>query len=233
MPIALRKGVRACPKYPMANFVSFDRLSTQYQAFLTKLDQIHIPSNFHEAEQNLKWKAAAEEELKSLEKNNTWDITNLPTGKSIVSCKWLFSVKYHANGSVERYKARLVARGYTQSYGIDYEETFVPVAKLNTIRVLLSLATNCDWLLFQLDVKNVFLNGDLEEEVYMDIPLGLENKVQPSKVRRLRKSLYGLKESPRAWFERFIKVLKGDQYKQFRSITPCLSSIKWVTTLSS
>ena len=121
----------------------------------------------------------AEEELKALEKNNTWDITDLPIGKSTVSYKWLFYVKYHTNGSVERYKARLVARGYTQSYGIDYAETFALVAKLNTISVLLSLSTNYDWPVFQLVVKKAFLNGDLEEKVYMDIPLGLENKVQP------------------------------------------------------
>ena len=108
-----------------------------------------------------------EEELKALEKNNTWDITDLPNRKSTVSCKWLFSMKCHANGSVERYKARLVARGYTQSYGIDYEETFATAAKLNTIQVLVSRATNYDWPLFQLDVKNGFLNGDLEEEVYI------------------------------------------------------------------
>ena len=91
-----------------------------------------------------------------------------------MGCKWIFTIKYNANGSVNRYKVRLVAKGFTQTYGIDYQETFAPVAKLNTIQVLLSLAANLDWPPHQLDVKNAFLNGDLEDEVYMEIPPGFE-----------------------------------------------------------
>ena len=115
--------------------MSFERVSTQYRAFLTKLNQIHIPSHFHVVEQDPKWKAVVEEELKALEKNNTKDITNFPIrrSRSNVSYKWLFSMKYNANGNTKRYKSRLVARGYTQSYRIDYHETFALVAKLNTL----------------------------------------------------------------------------------------------------
>lgn len=154
------------------------------------------------------------EEIRALEKNGTWSVTTLPPNKRTVGCKWIFSVKHKADGSVERLKARLVAKGYTQSHGIDYQETFAPVAKLNTIRVLLSIAVNMDWPLFQLDVKNAFLNGDLKEEVYMDIPPGFEDESTSNKVCKLRKSLYGLKQSPRAWFDRFTNVLKKNGYTQ-------------------
>jgi len=148
-------------------------------------------------------KKAVEEEIRALENNNTWVLTPLPSGKNPVGCKWIFTLKYKADGSVHRFKARLVAKGFTQSYGIDYQETFAPVAKLNTVRVLLSLAVNQDWPLYQLDVKNAFLNGDLEEEVYTIIPPGLENRSNRELVCKLKKSLYGLKQSPRAWFDRF------------------------------
>jgi hypothetical protein len=107
--------------------------------------------------------------------------------KRTVGCKWVLTVKYNSDGSVERYKANLVAKGFTQTYGMDYSETFAPVAKLNTIRILLSLAANLDWPLHQLDVKNVFLNGDLEE-VSMDGPPVFEEKFG-SKVCKLKKSL--------------------------------------------
>lgn len=163
------------------------------------------------------WKAATMEELRALEKNKTWTLTDLPPGKRTVGCKWIFSVKHKVDGSIERYKARLVAKGFTQSYGIDYQETFAPVAKLNTIKVLLSIAANKEWPLFQLDVKNAFLNGDLVEEVYMDIPPGFEDRFTKGKVFKLKKSIYGLKQSPRTWFERFIKVLKGYGYTQSQS----------------
>lgn len=108
----------------------------------------------------------------------------------------------------------MVAKGYTQSYGIDYQETFAPVARLNTVRVLLSFAANLDWPLYQLDVKNAFLNGNLEEEIYMEIPPDFEFESTTNKVCRLKKSLYGLKQSPRAWFHRFTTVLKEDGYTQ-------------------
>lgn len=126
-------------------------------------------------------------------------------------------MKYNADGSVNRYKARLVAKGFTQSYGVDYEETFAPVAKLNSVRVILSLAANLDWPLHQLDIKNAFLNGDLEEEVYMQIPPGLESSSTANMVCRLRKSLYGLKQSPRAWFDRLTRVVNKDGFNQCQS----------------
>ena len=120
----------------------------------------------------------------------------------------MFSIKHKADGSIERYKARLVAKGYTQTYGVDYQETFTPVAKLNTVRVLLSLAANLDWPLHQFDVKNTFLHGDIEEEVYMDIPPGYSITSGTNEVCKLQRALYGLKLSPRAWFGRFSLAMK-------------------------
>ena len=99
----------------------------------------------------------------------------LPKGKKTVGCRWVFIIKHKADGTIERYKAQRVVKGYTQSYGVDYQETFAPVAKLNTVRVLLSLAANQDWPLLQFAVKNAFLHGDLTEEVYMDPPPSIPN----------------------------------------------------------
>uniref|UniRef100_A0A2N9IJ59 Uncharacterized protein n=1 Tax=Fagus sylvatica TaxID=28930 RepID=A0A2N9IJ59_FAGSY len=148
---------------------------------------------------------AMADELDALHKTHTWDMTTLPPGKSAVGCKWVYKIKTRADGSVERYKARLVARGFTQEYGIDYEETFAPVARLTSVRSLLAVAAVRHWPLFQMDVKNAFLNGDLLEEVYMQPPPGYPDS--QNQVCRLRRALYGLKQAPRAWFAKFSSVV--------------------------
>ena len=114
----------------------------------------------------------------------------------------MFAVKFKGDGSLEQYKVRLVAKGYTQTYGVDYQETFAPVTKMNTIRILLSLVVNFDWELQQYDVKNAFLHGELKEEIYMSVPPRI-NGSDGNKVFRLKKALYGLKQSSHAWFGRF------------------------------
>jgi hypothetical protein len=211
--IAVRKPLRTCTKHPLSNFISYSNLSSSFSAFTSKLSSVEIPKNVQVALEVPKWREAVLEEMKALEKNKTWSVMTLPDGKKTIGCKWVFTVKYNSDGSIERYKARLVAKGFTQTYGIDYSETFAPVAKLNTVRILLSLAANLDWPLHQLDVKNAFLNGDLEEEVYMDIPPGFEDRFG-SNVCKLNKSLYGLKQSPRAWFEKFTQSMKKQGYIQ-------------------
>jgi hypothetical protein len=217
LPIALRRQSRTCQskyKYPISNYVSSHRLSDSYIAFANHLSSVSTPDNLQNALGNPKWKSVMVEEMEALQKNSTWDLVELPEGKKTVGCKWVFTVKHKADGSVERYKARLVAKGYTQTYGIDYHETFAPVAKINTIRVFLSLAANLDWPLQQFDVKNAFLHGELEEEVYMDLLPGFTTASDVRKVCKLNKSLYGLKQSPRAWFGKFSQSMKNYGFKQ-------------------
>jgi len=155
-----------------------------------------------------------DEEIEALERNHTWEMVELPRGQKAVSCKWVYTPKYRADGTLERYKARLVARGFTQSYGIDYFETFAPVAKFNTIKILISLAAHLNWTMHQLDVKNAFLHGEIEEEVYMNPPPGYNLTTGRNLVCKLKKALYGLKQSPRAWFGRFTQAMKKLQYSQ-------------------
>lgn len=186
LPIALRKGVRSCTQHPICNFLGYSKLSPKFKLFTTNLDNIAIPRDIYHALQDDRWNAAVLEEMRALKKNGTWKVVDLPDGKHTVGSKLIFTVKYKADGSIDRFKARLVAQGFTQTQGFDYEETFAPVAKLNTIQVLLSLAANLDWKLHQLDVKNAFLNGELEEEIYLRIPPGFEENYAKGKVSRLK-----------------------------------------------
>jgi histone deacetylase 1/2 len=141
-------------------------------------------------------------EFEALIKNKTWHLVPPPRGRNIIDSKWVWKIKRKANGTVDRYKGRLVAKGYTQRYGIDYEDTFSPVVKAATIRLILSIAVSKGWSLRQLDVQNAFLHGVLEEEVYMRQPPGYEDKSKPGYVCKLDKALYGLKQAPRAWYSR-------------------------------
>ena len=133
-----------------------------------------------------------QEELTALQTNHTWDIVTCPSSIKPIGCKWVYSVKLKSDGSLDRYKARLVALGNRQEYGIDYEETFAPVAKMTTVRTVLAIAASQSWPLYQMDVKNAFLHGDLKEEVYMRLPNGIPSSSKTD-VARLRRSLYDLK----------------------------------------
>ena len=145
------------------------------------------------------------EKLDALTKNHTWDLVTLPPGQSMVGCKWICKIKTHYDGSIEQYWARLVKKGFTQEYKIDYEEIFVPVAWISSVRGLLAIAAAIKWDLFQMDVKNAFLNGNLSEKVYMQPSLGLS--IELNKVCHIWRALYDLKQAPQAWFAKFSSTI--------------------------
>ena len=175
------------------------------------------PKHYYEAIADPRWIEAMDKELIALESNNTWVLTDLPSGKKCVGCRWVYKIKTLPNGQVERYKARLVAKGYTQAEGIDYHDTFAPVVKLVTVRTLLAVAVAKNWHIEQLDVNNAFLHGDLREEVYMRPPLGYKLPPGSKLVCKLIKSLYGLRQASREWFAKLTASLLAAGYKQSHS----------------
>ncbi|CAN1239948.1 Retrovirus-related Pol polyprotein from transposon TNT 1-94, partial [Linum grandiflorum] len=185
--------------------------------YATGQSSIPIPRNYKEASLDPNWCRAMDDESAALDVNNTWSIVpRPPPPKRVLGSKWVFTVKTHPDGTLDRYKARLVAQGFRQEYGIDYEETFAPVAKMQTVRTLLAVASQRNWPLLQLDVKNAFLHGDLHETVYLECPPGY-NKTGSDVVCRLHRSLYGLKQAPRAWFEKFQSTIANTGFHQSQS----------------
>ena len=168
------------------------------------------PSTIEEAysspDANL-WKEAVRSEMDSIMSNGTWKVVERPYGCKPIGCKWVFKKKLRPDGTIKRYKARLVVKGYSQKDGDDYFNTYSPVAHLTTIRVLLSLAASHGLLVHQMDVKTAFLHGELEEEIYMDQPDGFVIEGQKGLVCKLFKSLYDLKQAPKQWHEKFERTL--------------------------
>ncbi|GJT87483.1 retrotransposon protein, putative, ty1-copia subclass [Tanacetum coccineum] len=177
-----------------------------YAVAIAEEEDTHEPITFQDAinsSEKDEWVRAMKEEMSSLKKNHTWELVDQPPGQKLVSCKWLYKIKEGIKGVQKpRYKARLVARGFTQRAGIDYNEVFSPMVRHTSIRVILSLTACEDYELEQLDVKTAFLHGNLEETIYMRQPPGFEEGTG-NKVCLLKKSLYGLKQSPRQWYKRF------------------------------
>ena len=160
------------------------------------------PDTVPEALNDSKWLQAMKEEYDALIKNYTWTLVQRQANQQIIENKWIYRIKYNTDGSVAKYKARLVAKGFQQVAGVNYFETFSPVIKPATVRVVLSLVVMNQWKVRQVDVNNAFLNGELTEEVFMCQPEGFFDNQKPSYVCKLHKSLYGLKQALRAWYDK-------------------------------
>ncbi|GJU63182.1 retrovirus-related pol polyprotein from transposon TNT 1-94 [Tanacetum coccineum] len=170
------------------------------------------PKDVNEALKDESWVVAMQEELNQFVANDVWDLVPLPMSQSVIGTKWVFRNKLDENGIVSRNKARLVAQGYNQQEGIDYDETYAPVARLESIRILLAIACANDFKLYQMDVKSAFLNGFINEEVYVAQPPGFIDFQKPNYVYKLKKALYGLKQAPKAWYDRLKAFLIKHEY---------------------
>ncbi|CAL1410296.1 unnamed protein product [Linum trigynum] len=178
-------------------------------------ESIPIPTRFSQAQGDPNWDGAMRAEFDALDANKTWSIVPRPPPPvPVIGSRWVYNLKFLPDGSLERFKARVVAQGFSQIHGIDFEETFAPVAKMVYVRSLLAVASIRKWPLYQLDVKNAFLHGDLKETVYMEIPPGYPHGNRTDQVCLLHRSLYGLKQAPRAWFEKFQSTILGIGFQQ-------------------
>ncbi|KAM1270153.1 hypothetical protein ACFX2G_002244 [Malus domestica] len=203
-------------RHPLHRYVSYASLSSAHQSFIHNVSHQMEPTSYDQARHDPHWVAAMNNELRALEENQTWSMVPLPADHRAIGCKWVFKIKYHSDGTIERYKARLVAKGFTQREGIDYKETFAPVAKLITVRCLLTVAAVRHWPLHQMDVQNAFLHGELHEEVYM-LPPPSYRRQGERVVCRLKKSLYGLKQASRSWFQKFSSAIHDIGFIQSRA----------------
>jgi hypothetical protein len=200
----VRRSTRV--KYPVQK-LTYDGFVAHHYAYMVRVIQEVEPTCFEQVVGNLKWDNAMDEEMATLDANATWELVALPKDKKVIGCKWVYKVKHNVDGSVSKYKAQLVAKGYAQTYGIDYEETYNLVAKMTVVRAIIVMVAAKGWSLHQMDVKNVFLHGDLQEEVYMEQSPSYVNQTHPNLVYRLKKTLYYLKQTPRAWLNKLGQYL--------------------------
>ena len=165
------------------------------------------PKKIDEALQDADWVNSMHEELHQFVRNDVWELVPRTKDVNVIGTKWIFKNKSDEHGIVIRNKSRLVAQGYTQVEGVDFDETFAPVARLESIRILLAIASHLNFKLYQMDVKSAFLNGMLQEEVYVEQPKGFVDPHRPDDVYKLKRALYGLKQAPRAWYDRLTAYL--------------------------
>ena len=184
------------------------REEIDYIAFVSQVE----PHSLEETEIDPNWMMAMHEELNEFKRNNVWTLVNRPLDHPIIGTKWVFRNKLNKKGQVIRNKARLVAKGYYQEEGIDFDETYALIARLEAIRLLLAFACYMNFKLFQIDVKNIFLNGFISEEVYVEQPPGFLDQTLPNHVFKLNKALYGLKQAPRAWHDKLSNFLLENNF---------------------
>jgi hypothetical protein len=178
----------------------------QASSLLAQVSKNHDPKTFAEPSGHPDWDTIRKEEYRSLMENDTWYLVPLPKGRKIVRCKWVYITKYTSDGNVERHKAWLVAKGFSQVEGIDYNETFSPIAKMNSVHLFLALSTSHKWEVHQMDVKSKFLHGDLQEEIDIEHPIGYVQN-DSNFFCHLKKSLYGLKQAPQSWYAKMDNFL--------------------------
>uniref|UniRef100_A0A2N9FDK1 Integrase catalytic domain-containing protein n=1 Tax=Fagus sylvatica TaxID=28930 RepID=A0A2N9FDK1_FAGSY len=182
------------------------RFGIEGESFISIAQDDTEPRSYDEAMSSPtcnEWMTTMKDEMESMRTNQIWELIDLPSMRKSIGNKWVLKIKRKADGSIDKYKARLVAKGYTQREGVDYEETFSPMVRFASIRLILAMVASLDLELHQMDVKTAFLNGELDEEIFMDQPIGFVVKGQERKVCRLNRSLYGLKQSSRQWYKRF------------------------------
>jgi histone deacetylase 1/2 len=200
---------------PVKLFDGIVRYDATKRSFLAVTE----PGNLADALAAPEWRSAMNDEHAALLKNATWRLVPPTIGHNIVGCKWIYKIKQKPDGTVDRYKARLVAQGFSQRFGVDYADTFSPVVKPTTVRIILALAISRNWSLRQVDIQNAFLHGELHEEVYMHQPPGFIDQKHPNFVCKLQKSLYCLKQAPRAWYSTLSQKVQSLGFQRSKADT--------------